>query len=201
MKKIFFKYIYLNNRNLIFGVLSACFFALIAFDSNKYYSVALLMVPSLLFNFIVGKMCYEEDSKATKEFLLAMPILKRDIALEKNIIGQICIVVGFCLVNVVFWIVNILFRKSDMFFDMDTMLIIMCFLIVYNTIYIFMNYKFDYSKTQFSSYIVLAVMLILFKFGNEFEDMIDCVNSYFLFLVVVVISIGSSLITKKYNSI
>lgn len=41
------------------------------------------------------------------------------------------------------------------------------FLILYNTIYIFLNYKYDYSKTQFTPYILLGVMLVLFKFGGE----------------------------------
>src|SRR5699024_4792066 len=106
MKKIFYKYIYLNGKNIIYGLLSALFFSTIALDSNKYYSVALLMVPSLLFSFIVGKMCYEEDSNSTKEFLLALPIKKQEIALEKNLIGHSCIILGITIVNSMFFIIN-----------------------------------------------------------------------------------------------
>lgn len=177
MKKVLYKYMYLNGKNILFGILSACFFGLIAFDSNKYYSVAMLMVPSLLFSFVVGKMCYEEDSKSTKEFLLSMPVSKKNIAMEKNIIGHICILLGFCIVNIMFWITSMVLKKTELFFNVDIMLIVACFLIIYNFIYIYLNYKFDYSKTHFASYVVLALMLILFKFGNEFIKFLGHYNT------------------------
>lgn len=84
MKKTFFKYLILNKKNILIGLLVSFIFSTIAFDDNKYYTVALLMVPSLLFSFVVGKVCYEEDSKSTKEFLLALPI-KKVVSLLKRI--------------------------------------------------------------------------------------------------------------------
>ena len=139
MKNVIYKYVYLNRKNLLLGVICAFFFGTIAFDSNKYYSVAMLMAPSLLFSFVVGKMCYEEDSKSTKEFLLSLPMQKNDIVLEKNIVGQICILVGFLIINIMFGIANVIFRRTEFYLNIYTMLIIACFLIVYNTIYIFLN--------------------------------------------------------------
>lgn len=197
MQKICYKYIYLNGKNSMFGIVSALFFGLIAFDSNKYYAVALLMSPSLLFSFVVGKMCYEEDSKSTKEFLLSLPTLKKYIVLEKNIVGQICIVLGICIVNSMFFIINTMLKRTDVFFNIDTILIIAGFLIIYNTIYIFLNYKFDYSKTQFSSYVMLVLMMILFKFGNEFTEFIGSINSYSLMILVIVTSGISLFVTKN----
>ena len=199
MKNVIYKYVYLNRKNLLLGVICAFFFGTIAFDSNKYYSVAMLMAPSLLFSFVVGKMCYEEDSKSTKEFLLSLPMQKNDIVLEKNIVGQICILVGFLIINIMFGIANVIFRRTEFYLNIYTMLIIACFLIVYNTIYIFINYKFDYSKTQFSSYIIFALMIILFKFGNEFIEIIRDINSYLLIVIVIFLSSISIFFTKKYK--
>lgn len=199
MKNVIYKYVYLNRKNLLLGVICAFFFGTIAFDSNKYYSVAMLMAPSLLFSFVVGKMCYEEDSKSTKEFLLSLPMQKNDIVLEKNIVGQICILVGFLIINIMFGIANVIFRRTEFYLNIYTMLIIACFLIVYNTIYIFLNYKFDYSKTQFSSYIIFALMIILFKFGNEFIEIIRDINSYLLIVIVIFLSSISIFFTKKYK--
>ncbi len=196
MKNIINKYIYLNGRNVIFGLLSACFFSLIVLDSNKYYSVALIMAPSLLFSFVVGKMCYEEDSKSTKEFLLSLPMIKGNIVLEKNIVGQICILVGMILVNGIFLMVNIL-RNTAPIFDIRSILIIWIFLIVYNTIYVFLNYRLNYSKTQFTTYIIVALMLVLFKFGNNFIITINSINIYLLIIIVVVVSYISLIITKN----
>jgi len=199
MEKVFCKYIYLNGKNLLFGILSACFFGLIAFDSNKYYSAALLMVPSLLFSFVVGKMCYEEDPESTKEFLLSFPVLKRDLALEKNIVGQICIVVGLSIVNIMFFIINIIIGRTEAFINLNAILVMTCFLIIYNTIFIYLNYKFDYSKTQFLSYTIAALMFILFKFGNEFVSLIEGLNSYILIITVIVLSSISLFITRSYK--
>jgi membrane protein len=197
MKKTFFKYLILNKKNILIGLLVSFIFSTIAFDDNKYYTVALLMVPSLLFSFVVGKVCYEEDSKSTKEFLLALPIKKSSIVVEKNIIGQICIFVGFVIVHIMFYLINKIFKGTDVIFSFDVVLVISIFLIVYNNIYIFLNYKFDYSKTQFASYIVFVFMLILFKFSNNFLSLINNLNTYILFLIVIAISCISIFITKN----
>lgn len=197
MKKTFFKYLILNKKNILIGLLVSFIFSTIAFDDNKYYTVALLMVPSLLFSFVVGKVCYEEDSKSTKEFLLALPIKKSSIVVEKNIIGQICIFVGFVIVHIMFYLINKIFKGTDVIFGFDVVLVISIFLIVYNNIYIFLNYKFDYSKTQFASYIVFVFMLILFKFSNNFLSLINNLNTYILFLIVIAISCISIFITKN----
>ncbi|MBZ4666270.1 MAG: hypothetical protein JG770_1523 [Mahella sp.] len=197
MKEIFNKYINLNKTNMVFGLLSACFFGLIAFDSNKYYPVALLMAPSLLFSFVVGKMCYEEDSKSTKEFLLSLPIVKNKIALEKNIVGQICIFIGFIIVHLMFFYVNVILKNTEMIFNIEMIFLVASFLIVYNTVYIFLNYKFDYSKTQFTSYIIVVLGLALFKFGNDSMALVNNLNSYILVAVLIILSCTSLFITKN----
>ena len=156
------------------------------------------MVPSLLFSFIVGKMCYEEDSNSTKEFLLALPIQKQEIALEKNLIGQLCIILGITIVNSMFFIINSI-KGRDGIFDIRLILLVACFLIVYNTTYINLNYKFDYSKTQFSSYVILILMLFLFKFGNEFMIYMEKVNSWGLLGGYIILSIISLLLIKRNN--
>ena len=142
MKNLLFKYVLLNKRNVIYGILAAVFFAAISIDGHRYYPVALMMCPSLLFSFVVGKMCYMEDSTS------------------------ICIVVGILIANTGGWIIAIM--KSRAFYsDLPLMLAICIFLIIYNTVYIFLNYRYDYSKTQFTPYILLGLMLVLFKFGDE----------------------------------
>lgn len=196
MKKIFYKYVYLNGKNILLGILSSLLFGAIAFDDNSYYPVAILMGPSLIFTFVVGKMCYEEDNKSTKEFLLALPILKKDIALEKNIVGQICLVSGFLIITTMFYIINII-KGTNFIINIETALIILGLLIIYNTIYIYLNYKFNYSKTQYSSYIILILMFALFKFRNEFISLMGNLNSYLLLIGVILLSFTSLFITKK----
>lgn len=96
-----------------------------------------------------------------------------------------------------FYLINKIFKGTDVIFSFDVVLVISIFLIVYNNIYIFLNYKFDYSKTQFASYIVFVFMLILFKFSNNFLSLINNLNTYILFLIVIAISCISIFITKN----
>lgn len=166
MKKLLFKYVFLNKKNVMVGFGATIIFSLIGIDGHRYYPAALMMCPALLFSFVVGKMCYLEDSTATQQFLFALPVAKKDIIFEKNIMSYICIIAGLVVANLTECIIDML-KMQTMYFDISLILIMGIFLILYNTIYIFLNYKYDYSKTQFTPYILLGVMLVLFKFGGE----------------------------------
>ena len=176
MKNLLFKYVLLNKRNVIYGILAAVFFAAISIDGHRYYPVALMMCPSLLFSFVVGKMCYMEDSTSTRQFLLSLPVSRTDIIFEKNIMSYICIVVGILIANTGGWIIAIM--KSRAFYsDLPLMLAICIFLIIYNTVYIFLNY------------ILLGLMLVLFKFGDELMDFFDN-NLFIIWLGALCVAIG-----------
>ena len=69
----------LYKKNIVLGVLFATFFSIITIDGAKYYTVSLMMCPSLMFSWTVGKICYMEDSNATRQFLLSLPVSKKDI--------------------------------------------------------------------------------------------------------------------------
>ena len=75
-------------------------------------------------------------------------------------------------------------------------LVIVCTLIAYNAIYIYLYYKFGESKAQILSYIMFALMIILFKFGNEFIELVSNVNLYILVIVSVILEIISVLFTR-----
>ncbi len=188
MKNLLFKYVLLNKRNVIYGILAAVFFAAISIDGHRYYPVALMMCPSLLFSFVVGKMCYMEDSTSTRQFLLSLPVSRADTIFEKNIMSYICIVAGILIANTGGWIIAIM-KNRAFYSDLPLMLAICIFLIIYNTVYIFLNYRYDYSKTQFTPYILLGLMLVLFKFGDELMDFFDN-NLFIIWLGALCVAIG-----------
>ena len=190
------KYIYLNGIDLLLGILSAIFFSSIVFDSSKYYPVALLMVSAFLFYFIASKMYYKEDNKSNNKFILRLLAPRGNIMLGKNIAGQLCIVLGIIAVYVMLKIANIIFSKVDIIPDINVVLVIVCILIAYNTIYIYLYDKFGVSKAQISSYVMFGLMIILFKFGNEFIELVSNVNLYILVIVSVILEIISVLFTK-----
>lgn len=168
------------------GILISIFFSSISIDGNQYYSVALMMCPALLFNSVVGKMCYMEDSLATQQFLLSLPISIHNIIFEKNILSYICILAGIGIANISSIIINLI-RFKEIYFEININIIMAIVLIVYNTVYIILNYKFDYSKTRFAPYILLVFMFILFKFGNEIINIISLGKSIVLICIGVVI--------------
>ena len=116
--------------------------------------------------------------------------------LGKSIAGQLCIVLGIIAVYVMLKIANVIFSRADIMPDINVVLVIVCILIVYNTIYIYLYYKFGESKAQILSYIMFGLIIILFKFGNEFIELVSDINLYVLVIVGVILEIASVLFTK-----
>ncbi len=172
MNRLLQKNLLLNKKNIIVGIFLSFFFAAINLDGNQYYSVSLMMCPALLFNAVVGKMCYMEDPPATQQFLLSLPISKRQIIFEKNILSYLCIITGLLIANISNIFINLL-RSGEIQFQVNINIMMAIILIIYNTVYILLNYRFDYSKTRFTPYILLLLMFFLFKFGNNAVDVIS----------------------------
>jgi len=200
MKNLLTKYILLNKKNIMFGVLATVVYSFISFDEQRFYPVALLMCPSLLFSFVVGKMCYMEDSDATQQFLLSLPISKRDLVFEKNIVSYICIAAGMAIASFMQFLAVIIMKRE---FDWNVNLIIIFFVIsiLYNTIYISLNYKYDYSKVQFTSFILVGLMLVAIKFGNDIINTINA-SGFWIFTCIGIVTIALNyLVLRKIASL
>lgn len=183
MRHLLWKNWLLHRKNIILGIVFAVFFSTITIDGAKYYTVSLMMCPALIFSWTVGKICYMEDSIATKQFLLSLPVSKWEIIFEKNIVSYFCIIVGLLIANIDS-VVIAGFKNMPMNVSWEMNMMMACFLIFYNTIYIFLNYWFDYSKVRFVPYIILFFMFVFFKFGNE---MIEIVSSEkFIFYILLI---------------
>lgn len=163
LRSLLRKYFIMNRKNSLIGVAAAVLFSCIIVEGAEYYAVSLLMSPSLLFSFIVGKLCYMEDESSTRIFLLSLPIGRKELILEKNIASYGCIIAGLILSNLIFFAVDVIWGR-EIYFNLSVNLIMASFLIFYNSIYLVLNYSFDYSKTQFTSFIIMALMMVLFKF-------------------------------------
>lgn len=195
MWKLVKKNITLNKLNFLYGILGALFFGSISFDGHRYYTVALMMCPSLLFTFTVGKMCYMEDPIATQQFLLALPVSKKDIVLEKNFWSYFSILLGLAIAVFSSLAVDLVLVR-EFYFDINTILVMAIFLIIYNTIYMTLNYRYDYSKTQLTPYILLVFMLVFFKFGSEIMSIVNTSNSILL-LGLVIFTVAANYFTLK----
>jgi len=200
MKNLLTKYILLNKKNIMFGVLATVFYSISSFDEQRFYLVALLMCPFLLFTFVVGKMCYMEDSDATQQFLLSLPITKRDLVFEKNIVSYICIVIGMATANFMKFLADII-MKREFGWNINLIIIFIVFSILYNTIYIFLNYKYDYSKVQFTSFILVGIMVVVIKFGNDIINTIYT-SGFWMFACIGIVTMALNyLVLRKTASL
>jgi len=200
MKNLLAKYILLNKKNIVFGVLATVFYSFISLDEQKFYLGALLMCPSLLFTFVVGKMCYMEDSDATQQFLLSLPITKRDLVFEKNIVSYLCIVIGMAIAIFMKFLADII-MKREFGWNINLIIIFIVLSILYNTIYIFLNYKFDYSKVQFTSFILVGIMVVVIKFGNDIINTIYA-SEFWMFACIGIVTMALNyLVLRKTASL
>lgn len=196
MSNLIKKNFVLNKLNILYGLLGALIFGSISLDGHRYYTVALMMCPSFLFTFTVGKMCYMEDSVASRQFLLALPISKKDIVHEKNFWSYFTIVLGIAIAILSSLVVDF-FLKRDFYYDINTTVVMAIFLIIYNTVFIILNYRFDYSKTQLTPYILLFFMFVFFKFGSEIITFVSLSNLIVMMVIAVLIMVASYILLDK----
>jgi len=196
MVKLIKKNFTLNKMNFLFGILGALIFGSISLDGHRYYAVALMMCPSLLFTFTVGKMCYMEDSVASQQFLMALPVSKKDIVFEKNFWSYFSILIGLTIAISSSLIVDLLLAR-EFYYDINTTLVMAIFLIIFNTVYITLNYRYDYSKTQLTPSILLVFMIAFFKFGNDIINFVSLSNLSVLIALVLMVSGANYYILDK----
>lgn len=160
----------INKKYVLIAVLASCFFSSISLDGNKYYTVALMMCPALLFVFVVGKVCYIEGNNATRSFLDTLPVAKKHIILEKNILGLISIALGLAIAQCGGYIFDLVLHRP---FYTDTTLILYmgCFMVAFTTLYLILNYLINYSAAQTTTYGLAVLMAILFKYGKVIQSM------------------------------
>ncbi len=182
MYKLLKKSFLINKRNFIFGIAVSLLFASIQYDGIKYYPTALAMCPLTLLTFWIDKLCYVEDKTATRVFLLSLPISKYDLIKEKNIIAYSCIFLGMAIVHLVGIIIHLMLG-IEVLYSIELILLFSMIVLVYSTIYIFLNYKYDYSKVKFAPFLMLIIMLLLFKNGNLINELSVGVSSLIVMLL------------------
>lgn len=196
MSNLIKKNFVLNKMNFLYGLLGALIISSINLDGHRYYAVALMMCPFFLFTFTVGKLCYIEDSVASRQFLLALPISKRDIVHEKNFWSYFSIVTGLAIAILGSLLIDFILKR-DFYYDINTTIVMAIFMIIHNTIYITLNYKFDYSKTQLTPYVLLVFMFVLFKFGSEIIAFMSSSNLIVMMVIAVLIMIVNYVFLDK----
>jgi len=159
MINLIFKDIYFNLRQVVFGVLASIGFSLIILDGEKYSIVALLMVPSLLFSFSVGKMCHVEDKRSVYNYLKALPIKKSNIVISKYIESYLVLIIGYIILSTTNFILSF-FSKNQYDLTSIIVLIIFSFVAIYNSVYLFMNFKFGYAQAQQSVYVLMVLYFL-----------------------------------------
>lgn len=203
MKYLIIKDIRFNQRYFLLGLIVAFGFTFIILDGIKYEVASYFMVPSLLFSLMVGKMCHMEDTISVYNFLKSLPCKKRNIVVSKYIESFGTIVISY----LIFAMSNVVlsnFTKNQYNLTSSLMLYMFSIVIIYNSIYLYLNYKFNYSTAQQTNFILIMVYIAILSGGQYIKDnsmLYDMLNkgitSIIAFLLSGIISIMFCVLSIK----
>lgn len=165
MLNLIYKDIYFNLKQVLIGVLASIGFSLIILDGEKYSLVPMLMVPALLFSSMIGKVCSAEDKRSVYNYLRSLPIKKSYIVISKYIESYLVMIMGYIILAVVNFILSFF---VDSQYDLTSSIILITFSIVilYNSLYLFMNFKFSNAQAQQSVYVLMVLYFLTFSSYN-----------------------------------
>lgn len=167
MLNLLWKDLFFNKRQIAIGIISALLFSMIIVDGERFSSIGILMIPSLLFTFMVGKMCHVEDQKSVFHFLSALPIKKSDIVMSKYVLSYVSLLLGLFIMLGTNTISHFFIEASYQLFSTSSFMII-AFVIVYNGVYLYLNFKFSNVQAQHTIYIILAAMILGYSFTGKY---------------------------------
>jgi ABC-2 type transport system permease protein len=161
MLNLIFKDIYFNLKQFFIGILAAMGFSLIILDGEKYSTAAMLMIPSLLFTSIIGRVCSAEDKRSVYSFLGALPIKKSYIVISKYIESYIIMIMAYIILAVMNFILGF-FIDSQYDLTSSIVLIVFSIVIIYNSVYLFLNFKFGNAQAQQTVYVLVVLYVLIF---------------------------------------
>lgn len=156
MINLILKDIYFNVRQVFFGFLASFIFSLIILDSVNFSMMAMLMVPSLLFSFIVGKMCHMEDKRSVRNYLKSLPIKRSYIVISKFIESYLILIIAYLLLAIMNFVLGF-FIEAQYDLASSLILIVFSFVIIYNSIYLLLNFRYSYAQAQQSVYVLMVI--------------------------------------------
>lgn len=156
MINLILKDIYFNTQQVCFGFLTALIFSSIILDSAGLGMLSILMVPSLLFSFIVGKMCHMEDKTSVYNYLKSLPIKKSYIVISKFIESYLILIIAYLMLIAVNFGISFFVRAR---YDLTSSitLIVFSIVIIYNSMYLFLNFKYSYAQAQQTVYVLMII--------------------------------------------
>ena len=167
MLNLLWKDFYFNKRQIALGILFALGFSVIIADGQQFSSSGILMIPSLLFSFMVGKMCQVEDQKSVFHFLSSLPVKKSEMVMSKFVMSYVSLLLGLLIMLGANVIAKFFTEASYQLLSMSS-LMILAFVIVYNGVYLFINFKFGYAQAQHTIYVILAAMILCFSLTGNY---------------------------------
>lgn len=165
MRYLIIKDIEFNKKYCILGLIAAFGFSFIILDGVKYEFASYFMVPALLFSLMIGKMCHMEDTISVYSFLKSLPCKKRDLVVSKYIESFGTIIISYCIF-VISNIVLSIFTEKQYDLTSSIMLYMFSMIIIYNSIYLYLNYRFNYSIAQQTSFILIIFYIAILSVGQ-----------------------------------
>lgn len=152
-----------NKKNIYISFLMCLIgFYLISQDGQRYKILACTLIPLLLFNFIIGKLCFVEDRDKVFKYIQALPIKKSHFVIAKYFEGFVVLVVSFVFIFIENFILKIL-NKNYFNLDLQYALLIFSIMLIYVGIFFFLYFRFNYQVANQTLVVFYIFCLIGYK--------------------------------------
>ncbi|MEG0691153.1 MAG: ABC-2 transporter permease [Clostridium sp.] len=204
MLNLIIKDLLFNKKQCIYGLLGGMLVSLMIIDDVSFSLAGIILVPGILFSFIVGRMCYLEDNISVKSLLQSLPIKKSDIVISKYLEGYLTFIISYIILILANFIIGFFYENR---YDLTSYFIIIGFSIVniYNSLYLYLNFRYNYETAQKAVYVLLGIFFLA-AFGYKYMAMfgIDNMSMMGISICVIMISVLTSILfcylsIKNYN--
>lgn len=200
MKNLIFKEIQFNKKNVILSVIIPLVSTiLIGFDNGNYGLMAFYMSWILSFNFFVGKSCYADEQGSTLNYLKTLPIKVGNIVNIKFFLTLTTMIQGWGIVYISNFMLTTLGRNGHVV-NYKLIILLLSIHLLYCGLYLYLFYRFNYSATQYSFFVVFVVLLLTKMLGsNKYLDITNIHLNRFLPYIVITLALFLFIVLWKLS--
>lgn len=152
-----------NKKNIYISTLvSLLGYYLISQDGERYKVLACTLIPLLMFNFVIGKICFIEDRDKVYKYIHSLPLKKSDFVLSKYVEGAGVLIFSFAFIFVENYFLKLI-NKNYFNLDINYIMLIFSIMLIYIGMFIFIYFRFNYQIANQTLIVFYILCLIGYK--------------------------------------
>jgi ABC-2 type transport system permease protein len=200
MIQLILKDINFNKKNIYISTLVCLVgYYLISQDGERFKVLACTLIPLLMFNFIIGKLCFIEDRDKVFKYIQALPIKKSHFVTAKYLESLLVLVLSFAFIFAENYFLKILKRQ---FFNLEFEYTILIFsvMLIYVGIFIFLYFRFNYQVANQTLIVFYILCLMAYKLVELLNlDISKFMNSSYFHTLLLIFAFACYAITFRLS--